>query len=134
MFDNGAAAPKRGPFHSQRPRQPQHSLTEALHLRRILRFDGDKAFRNDSAESEGDFRLITVGFPPTQFGPLHVSPVCMGEFIERREDLAWDRDWHIFDRGGLNRQRLRRGRRWEEHTSELQSPCNLVCRLLLEKK
>src|ERR1022692_726938 len=32
----------------------------------------------------------------------------------------------------------RRGdtRRWrsEEHTSELQSPCNLVCRLLLEKK
>src|SRR5256885_6700300 len=42
--------------------------------------------------------------------------------------------------------RLRRGRcrargsgsrscaRSEEHTSELQSPCNLVCRLLLEKK
>src|SRR5256885_7149847 len=31
----------------------------------------------------------------------------------------------------LSRQRLRRS---EEHTSELQSPCNLVCRLLLEKK
>src|SRR2546426_2752235 len=28
--------------------------------------------------------------------------------------------------GGINRS--------EEHTSELQSPCNLVCRLLLEKK
>src|SRR2546426_6595034 len=28
----------------------------------------------------------------------------------------------------------RRGMRSEEHTSELQSPCNLVCRLLLEKK
>src|SRR5256885_6193138 len=27
-----------------------------------------------------------------------------------------------------------RWRRSEEHTSELQSPCNLVCRLLLEKK
>src|SRR3989454_7391673 len=26
------------------------------------------------------------------------------------------------------------GRRSEEHTSELQSPCNIVCRLLLEKK
>src|SRR5256885_12894833 len=26
------------------------------------------------------------------------------------------------------------GFRSEEHTSELQSPCNLVCRLLLEKK
>src|SRR5256885_7798717 len=28
----------------------------------------------------------------------------------------------------------RREARSEEHTSELQSPCNLVCRLLLEKK
>src|SRR2546426_6388994 len=27
-----------------------------------------------------------------------------------------------------------RAYRSEEHTSELQSPCNLVCRLLLEKK
>src|SRR5256885_9906318 len=29
---------------------------------------------------------------------------------------------------------LLRAYRSEEHTSELQSPCNLVCRLLLEKK
>src|SRR5256885_1417309 len=29
---------------------------------------------------------------------------------------------------------LESGLRSEEHTSELQSPCNLVCRLLLEKK
>src|SRR5205807_8008645 len=36
-------------------------------------------------------------------------------------------------RDGVPR-RLGRGRRSEEHTSELQSPCNLVCRLLLEKK
>src|SRR2546426_7940585 len=32
-------------------------------------------------------------------------------------------------RGGVDAKR-----RSEEHTSELQSPCNLVCRLLLEKK
>src|SRR5205807_8242120 len=31
-------------------------------------------------------------------------------------------------------RRGRGSRRSEEHTSELQSPCNLVCRLLLEKK
>src|SRR5256885_10753839 len=31
-------------------------------------------------------------------------------------------------------ERDQQGRRSEEHTSELQSPCNLVCRLLLEKK
>src|SRR5256885_3970771 len=30
--------------------------------------------------------------------------------------------------------KLQRDGRSEEHTSELQSPCNLVCRLLLEKK
>src|SRR6266446_6396339 len=35
-----------------------------------------------------------------------------------------------------HRRRARRpdDARSEEHTSELQSPCNLVCRLLLEKK
>src|SRR5256885_12178002 len=34
-----------------------------------------------------------------------------------------------------HRHRHGRGQdRSEEHTSELQSPCNLVCRLLLEKK
>src|SRR5256885_9363145 len=39
---------------------------------------------------------------------------------ERLQHLRW-------------RQRCLFGRS-EEHTSELQSPCNLVCRLLLEKK
>src|SRR5256885_8664538 len=32
------------------------------------------------------------------------------------------------------REVVRHGARSGEHTSELQSPCNLVCRLLLEKK
>src|SRR2546426_2944470 len=36
-------------------------------------------------------------------------------------------------RGGDHRRDGCHGRS-EEHTSELQSPCNLVCRLLLEKK
>src|SRR3989454_4113091 len=34
------------------------------------------------------------------------------------------RGWHLVEKHV----------RSEEHTSELQSPCNLVCRLLLEKK
>src|SRR5256885_5944179 len=38
------------------------------------------------------------------------------------------------NRKQLERPRLRARDRSEEHTSELQSPCNLVCRLLLEKK
>src|SRR5256885_11589827 len=35
--------------------------------------------------------------------------------------------------GSWVHERLLRMPRSEEHTSELQSPCNLVCRLLLEK-
>src|SRR5256885_9855666 len=34
----------------------------------------------------------------------------------------------------INYLAVRLEARSEEHTSELQSPCNLVCRLLLEKK
>src|SRR5688500_19738229 len=33
-----------------------------------------------------------------------------------------------------DQEKARFDERSEEHTSELQSPCNLVCRLLLEKK
>src|ERR1022692_5145757 len=40
----------------------------------------------------------------------------------RQAGLRADRSGHLV------------GLRSEEHTSELQSPCNLVCRLLLEKK
>src|SRR5256885_13012908 len=35
--------------------------------------------------------------------------------------------------GDIGSARPQRTHRSEEHTSELQSPCNLVCRLLLEK-
>src|SRR2546426_7906676 len=46
-------------------------------------------------------------------------------------ELPWGKlvrkDWYdLYHGSGLERS--------EEHTSELQSPCNLVCRLLLEKK
>src|SRR5256885_8150317 len=45
---------------------------------------------------------------------------------------------HGVEVGRQRRHRMRVVRydqhRSEEHTSELQSPCNLVCRLLLEKK
>src|SRR2546426_3025976 len=38
--------------------------------------------------------------------------------------------YHVACAGGVTPP----AHRSEEHTSELQSPCNLVCRLLLEKK
>src|SRR2546426_7463966 len=45
--------------------------------------------------------------------------------------LAWGWQWAFIATGSLGFFWLLRS---EEHTSELQSPCNLVCRLLLEKK
>src|SRR3989454_6211478 len=65
----------------------------------------------------------------TQDGPREVRPgdvrvgeVCAGQIGTREIDLAQVRGREV----GTGRS--------EEHTSELQSPCNLVCRLLLEKK
>src|SRR5256885_9686679 len=49
-------------------------------------------------------------------------------FRSRLMCAAVQADW----RGGVLFHALHQ--RSEEHTSELQSPCNLVCRLLLEKK
>src|SRR2546426_3867503 len=43
-------------------------------------------------------------------------------------------DRWVLDRLARLIDRVTRAYRSEEHTSELQSPCNLVCRLLLGKK
>src|SRR2546426_8488277 len=40
----------------------------------------------------------------------------------------------VLDQYVIGQERAKKILRSEEHTSELQSPCNLVCRLLLEKK
>src|SRR2546426_7317843 len=51
---------------------------------------------------------------------------------QRRIDLLDDLAARFLEGAGPRHHELER--RSEEHTSELQSPCNLVCRLLLEKK
>src|SRR5256885_12596658 len=53
----------------------------------------------------------------------------------RRPEQARNADTRkIVDMDVIGQNVLGGQRRSEEHTSELQSPCNLVCRLLLEKK
>src|SRR3989454_7041659 len=56
------------------------------------------------------------------------EPVLLAEIVgivlEPRVEVGMRHEHHAADRE----------LRSEEHTSELQSPCNLVCRLLLEKK
>src|SRR2546427_7744255 len=48
-------------------------------------------------------------------------------FADPERDPVWQTMW-------ANRPAIKDGIRSEEHTSELQSQSNLVCRLLLEKK
>src|SRR5256885_6896624 len=50
------------------------------------------------------------------------------------EDMVLQRYELLYEAGLVQEAAHRVHGRSEEHTSELQSPCNLVCRLLLEKK
>src|SRR2546426_2175962 len=68
-------------------------------------------------------------------------PICSGNAVTYRI-AAPGGTWDASDNGtytvSQNANQVKdvagNWRRSEEHTSELQSPCNLVCRLLLEKK
>src|SRR5256885_5084536 len=71
-----------------------------------------------------------VGLPPDRvlLGGDHLGPTAWthlpaAEAMDPAQDLV-----HAYAAAGFVKLRS------EEHTSELQSPCNLVCRLLLEKK
>src|SRR2546426_4470479 len=64
------------------------------------------------------------------------SDVCSSDLQRWRSSTSYPAtswpDCSVTCRRRLRASTMRR--RSEEHTSELQSPCNLVCRLLLEKK
>src|SRR2546426_6904468 len=63
--------------------------------------------------------------------PLHLARFQVEQVDDRArhpEQVAQRPQRRLGDGGGRFLPRS------EEHTSELQSPCNLVCRLLLEKK
>src|SRR5256885_7594587 len=69
----------------------------------------------------------------------HARPGIRQRWPVPRGREACRRDWLASGEGPGVRHavpglRSQGGTRSEEHTSELQSPCNLVCRLLLEKK
>src|SRR5256885_12126867 len=76
------------------------------------------------------FFFLMIRRPPRStlfpYTTLFRSPYS---FVKRRKTLALQNPRQLFvNSSGHTRARS------EEHTSELQSPCNLVCRLLLEKK
>src|SRR5256885_10687325 len=63
----------------------------------------------------------------TLFRSTELSPEIVQEFQVVNNGLS-------AESGGASGGSINVITRSEEHTSELQSPCNLVCRLLLEKK
>src|SRR2546426_9292827 len=83
---------------------------------------------------------IRVGSGGVTHGRLYRYPQSHAhcDSLRRDDERAWElrRDHSsVGHRPRMPRFGVRpAARRSEEHTSELQSPCNLVCRLLLEKK
>src|SRR5256885_8467982 len=59
---------------------------------------------------------------------IALQPIGLDPMLQRLDEPEMT---DLFTRVDVH---LARAIRSEEHTSELQSPCNLVCRLLLEKK
>src|SRR5256885_11936377 len=85
------------------------------------------------------FFFLMIRRPPRS--PLFPYPTLFrSQCLHRVDDFLapavgdGDRQRHLAIGGGGLLGLTDRGDRSEEHTSELQSPCNLVCRLLLEKK
>src|SRR5256885_8616213 len=62
-----------------------------------------------------------------------VDQMSSPHLVQKRpqDRSGWPQRGQLSPGAGTDASRVRRS---EEHTSELQSPCNLVCRLLLEKK
>src|SRR5438477_5808521 len=84
-----------------------------------------------SATVKGLFPLSFIFVLPAQFG-LFVVLAWMNN--RRKAEMEVDRAASAEADRRARQERARVAQRSEEHTSELQSHVNLVCRLLLEKK
>src|SRR5688500_19431080 len=81
--------------------------------------------------------MICLTPSPTLFPYTTLFRSRAGEHEQRsgeHDRVGRKRRDHVLEARGDEEQHERPHTRSEEHTSELQSPCNLVCRLLLEKK
>src|ERR1022692_2181525 len=92
------------------------------------------SFSRMSTRDSGDCAAMRVASGPDQAS--HAVPAAVARRKRLRLAVWFGVPLILF---GLHLQdgkriRRKRARKSEEHTSELQSPCNLVCRLLLEKK
>src|SRR5205807_7554646 len=82
-------------------------------------FAGNLSFKSRSIPSNAQFASAGEIIPPCGVPSVVSWRTCLSKYP------AFSHFWRMAES---------RVFRSEEHTSELQSPCNLVCRLLLEKK
>src|SRR5438132_10083291 len=95
--------------------------------------NGKASWRRGEA---GERRTEGSSFGAGGIGQATVDRAGLGEKTKNRHDKGENRgaiEKRDGDDPGLDRRTLANGRS-EEHTSELQSHSDLVCRLLLEKK
>src|SRR2546426_7011340 len=85
---------------------------------------GDDAHEVEELAHSVDELLHSIAAKASTADSTRVAVLACLHLADRLHTLEQD----------LTNLKERVGRRSEEHTSELQSPCNLVCRLLLEKK
>src|SRR5688500_19560278 len=89
-------------------------------------------FRRPPSPTRFPYTTLFRSVQGRRVADLHRRPDPVG-----RAEAARDRDRSLQDGvrdAAVGAAGPDRRARSEEHTSELQSPCNLVCRLLLEKK
>src|SRR2546426_7300916 len=84
-------------------------------------------FFNDTATTE----IYTLSLHDAL--PIYYLPgtIQIDLFGRGKNTYHWPGEADVFEAIDFAKRAYKRS---EEHTSELQSPCNLVCRLLLEKK
>src|ERR1039457_1738544 len=140
-----AALQKRKFFGLAEVNQAIHELLVRLNDRPFRKRDGSRrslfesldkpALRTLPAEryEYGDWETHRVGIDYHVAFDNHWYSVPYQLTQQEVEVRATAATVEIFHRG-LRVSSHSRSHRSEEHTSELQSPCNLVCRLLLEKK
>src|SRR5256885_10021461 len=90
-------------------------------------------FFNDTATTE----IYTLSLHDALPISRHRHRLCLEAEVRRARSTlraAREHDAAIHRMPGTHGSLTSAQERSEEHTSELQSPCNLVCRLLLEKK
>src|SRR3989454_11323193 len=87
--------------------------------------------RDVQAHAEADQHVLEHEDRATEILEQERLPEATGSLVIEVRNLRV----HVRERRPLGLEALGEAvERSEEHTSELQSPCNLVCRLLLEKK